>query len=466
MAAVVAVEMPAMEARERLVAFVGEVVAPLAHVRQRENALVYVRGLIEHGGRKSLQPTLFRLGEDAAGYESVQQFLADSPWDPTPLLRACAERVSPEIGVLAWIVDDTGIGKDGEHSPGVKRQWSGTLGKIDNCQITVSVHAVGARGTLPLGWRLYLPEEWCEDRERRAKAKIPATIGFATKPQLAGALVEQAAGWQIPLAPILADQAYGDDAGFRSRLAELELEYVVAVAAHTSVYPSGTRFVLPSRRERAGRPPSIARPDGKPESVRALAERLPAKAWKTLPCRTTPAGEDVLGRFAFVPVVAAHPVQRDRKPPREEWLIIEWPEGEQAPTDYWLSNLDENESRERLAPLARLRWQVELDYRQLKGELGLDHYEGRSYLGFHHHTALVTCAHAFLTLESPRPKSPAASLTLPQTVLLLQPVLRCWAGRCRTCNQTVNLDQLTLFHRLRPIVRVKSSGRSSAWTRS
>ncbi|HEY3183058.1 MAG TPA: transposase, partial [Gaiellaceae bacterium] len=153
------VEMSASEPRERLLAFVDEVVRPLPHVRQRENALLYVRGLIEQGGRKSLQPTLFRLRETPACYESMQQFLADSPWEPELLVRACAERVAPELGLVAWVVDDTGIAKDGKHSPGVKRQYSGTLGKIGNCQITVSVHAVGARGTL-LGWRLYLPAEW------------------------------------------------------------------------------------------------------------------------------------------------------------------------------------------------------------------------------------------------------------------------------------------------------------------
>ena len=188
------VEMSASEPRERLLAFVDDVVRPLAHVRQRENAFLYVRGLVEQGGRKSLQPTLFRLGESPARYESLQQFLADSPWDPGLLMRACAERVAPEIGVLAWIVDDTGIVKDGKHSPGVKRQYSGTLGKIGNCQITVSVHAAGVRGTLPLGWRLYLPEEWCGDELRRARAKVPASVGFQTKPTLAGTLIEQEIG--------------------------------------------------------------------------------------------------------------------------------------------------------------------------------------------------------------------------------------------------------------------------------
>lgn len=216
MGAAVAVEVSAAQTRERLAEFVTEVVSALPHVRQRENALVYVRGLVEQGGRKSLQPTLFRLEETPARYESLQQFLADSPWQPELLVRACAERVAPGIGVLAWVVDDTGIAKQGKHSPGVKRQYSGTLGKIGNCQITVSVHAVGARGTLPLGWSLYLPEEWCEDEVRRARAKVPVTVAFATKPQLASALVERAAGWRIPLAPILADCAYGDDTAFRT----------------------------------------------------------------------------------------------------------------------------------------------------------------------------------------------------------------------------------------------------------
>ena len=333
-------EASAAQARERLVAFAGEMAAGLAHPRQRENALIYVRGLIEHGGRKSLQPTLQRLGEDAARYESVQQFLADSPWDARLLVRACAERVAPELAVAAWVVDDTGVVKDGRHSPGVKRQYSGTLGKVGNCQVTVSLHAAGERGTLPLGWTLYLPEEWCADAPRRRKAKIPEAVDFQTKPQLAAALATAAAGWEAPRAPILADAAYGDNTAFR-----------------------------------------------------------------TLVCRRTAGGGRVRGRFACLRVVAAHPVERDHQPPRVEWLIIEWPAHEEAPIDYWLSNLPEGVAPGRLARLARLRWTIELDYRQLKGELGLDHYEGRSWLGWRHHTALVSAAHGFLTLERLRPKA-------------------------------------------------------------
>jgi SRSO17 transposase len=406
MDAAVAFEVPAAETRERLEGFVGGVAARLPHVRQRANALVYVRGLIEQGGRKSLQPTLFRLGESSARYESLQQFLADSPWEPGLLVRACVERVAPEIGVTAWVVDDTGIVKEGKHSPGVKRQYSGTLGKIGNCQVTVSVHAVGARGTLPLGFSLYLPEDWCADPERRRKAKIPASVVFATKPQLAAALCERASGWELPAAPVLGDCAYGDDSSFRTRLHACELEYVLAVSAKGSIYGPETNFAVPARSGATGRPPTAARPDRRPESVAALAGRLPGRAWQTLPCRTSPAGEDASSRFAFVRVVATHPVRNDHLPPRQEWLIIEWPTGEQAPSDYWLSNLPADTDHQRLARLARLRWTIELDYRQLKGELGLDHYEGRSYAGFHHHCALVTCAHAFLTLERLDPKAP------------------------------------------------------------
>ena len=175
-------------------------------MRQRENAGLYVRGLIEQGARKSLQPTLFRLEEGSARYESVQQFLADSPWDPALVVRSCAERVLAEIGVEAWVLDDTGFPKQGKGSPGVKRQYSGTLGKIGNCQIGVSVHAVGARGTAPLGWALYLPQEWCEDAPRRAKAKIPASVRSRRSPSSASSSCSGRAGWRVPRAPVLGDQ--------------------------------------------------------------------------------------------------------------------------------------------------------------------------------------------------------------------------------------------------------------------
>ena len=406
MEAALQLESPAVEARERLVAFVGEVADGLSLARQRENALLYVRGLIEQGGRKSLQPTLFRLEETPARYESMQQFLADSPWDPGLLVRECAERVASELGVTAWVVDDTGIAKDGKHSPGVKRQYSGTLGKIGNCQIGVSLHAVGERGTLPLGWSLYLPEDWCDDPERRRRAKIPSDVSFQTKPQLAAALIADAASWEVPRGPILADQAYGDDGDFRVGLDDERLSYVVSVSSKTSVYGADTEFQVPARAGLIGRLPRVQRADRDSSSVLELAALLPRDAFETLAYGATSAGEIRESRFACVRVFAVGEIRRLRRTPRSEWLIIEWPDHAEQPTDYWLSNLPLGTAAAELVRLARLRWTIELDYRQLKGELGLDHYEGRSFAGWHHHTALVTCAHAFLTEERLDPRAP------------------------------------------------------------
>ncbi len=204
--------------RERLEAFGSEVLAGAMKLPvQMVNGGLYLRGLIEQGPRKSLEPMVARLGEEA-DYQSMQQFLAVSPWDPALVLKAVAERVVPAIDVQAWVLDDTGFVKDGKHSPGVKRQYSGTLGKIGNCQLGVSLHAVGATGTVPLGWALYLPEEWCEDSERRRKAKIPVDVQFRTKPELGVDLVEQAVGWGIASAPVLGDEAYGDNTALRERL--------------------------------------------------------------------------------------------------------------------------------------------------------------------------------------------------------------------------------------------------------
>jgi SRSO17 transposase len=390
-------ESRAVLARERLVAFVDGVVSGLPLARQRANAGLYVRGLIEQGGRKSLQPTLFRLEESPARYESVQQFLADSPWDPVEVVRSCAERVAAEIGVEAWVLDDTGFPKQGKRSPGVKRQYSGTLGKVGNCQIGVSVHAVGRHGTAPLGWALYLPEEWCEDPERRTKAKIPDRVEFKTKPELGVELVERAAGWRVPAAPVLGDQAYGDNTALRDRLHDAGSEYVLAVGRQTKVFAPETVFAVPEPTAATGRPKSRALPDREPEPVADLTVRAAATQSRTVVFRDGPAGEPASSWFVFARVRAAHDWRQG--PRREEWLIAEWPLGAPEPTDYWISNLPADTEPERLARLARMRWKIELDYKQLKGELGLDHYEGRSWIGWHHHTALVTVAHGFLTLE-------------------------------------------------------------------
>jgi SRSO17 transposase len=388
--------------KERLTAFMADIAQGLGRSEQRRCAEVYARGLLEAGARKSLEPLVARLGDDG-DYEALQHFLADSSWDPVVVQRAVAERVAPEIGVEAWVIDDTGIPKDGKHSPGVKRQYSGTLGKIGNCQIAVSVHAVGSQRTVPLDWALYLPEEWCEDLERRRKAKIPDQVQFQTKPQLAAGLIERAAGWEIPSAPVLGDEAYGKNTELRTRLDQRGIEYVLSINSDARVYEPDTVFTVPERKRGSRGPaPSALVADREPRPLTELAASLDPDAFQTLVYRTRDR-EEVRSRFAAVRVIAAHPVERDRCAPREEWLIIEWPDGDEQPSDYWISNLPAVTTPARLARLARLRWTIELDYRQLKGELGLDHYEGRSYLGFHHHCAIVTAAHGFLTLERADP---------------------------------------------------------------
>ena len=223
----------------RLEAFASEVLAEaMNRPVQRVNGGLYLRGLLEQGPRKSLEPMVERLGGDA-DYQSLQQFVADSPWDPALVVRAVAERVAGEIDVEAWVLDDTGFPKDGKDSPGVKRQYSGTLGKTGNCQIGVSVHAVGRRGTVPLGWALYLPEDWCTDPQRRRKAKIPDEVVFKTKPQLGVELVEQAADWDVPKAPVLGDHAYGENTWLRDRLDQARCEYVLSIGPATKVVRAG-----------------------------------------------------------------------------------------------------------------------------------------------------------------------------------------------------------------------------------
>jgi SRSO17 transposase len=393
----------APEVAGRLAGYFTDVVSGLGRVEQRRAAELYARGLIEAGARKSLEPIVARLGGGAVEYEALQHFLADSPWDPALIDRAVAERVCAAIEPEAWVLDDTGVPKDGKHSPGVKRQYSGTLGKIGSCQIAVSLHAVGQQGTVPLGFRLYLPEEWCADRERRRKAKIPDGVEFATKPALGGELVARAAGWKVRRAPVLGDQAYGNDSKLRARLHDDAVDYVLSVGSESEVFDPDTVFAIPPRKSGSRGPaPRLERPDREAQSIAQLAAGLGPDAFQTVAFRDNDANQ-LVSRFAFVRVLAAHPIIHDRRPPREEWLIVEWPQGSDEPTDYWLSNLPAHTEPQRLARLARLRWMIELDYKQLKGELGLDHYEGRSYLGFHHHCTLVTAAHGFLTLERQNP---------------------------------------------------------------
>jgi SRSO17 transposase len=277
------------------------------------------------------------------------------------------------------------------------------LGKIGSCQIAVSLHAVSTKGTVPLGFQLYVPEDWCADPIRRKETKIPASVEFATKPTLGGDLIARAAGWKIRRAPVLGDQAYGNDTKLRTRLHQDGIDYVLSVGPECGIYAPGTVFAVPPGKPGSrGRPPSVLQTDTEPRSITEFVGDLAPEAWQTVAFRGIEGGQ-LRSRFAFLRVIAANPVDQLHREPREEWLIVEWPEGDERPSDYWISNLPAATEPEQLARLARLRWMIELDYKQLKGELGLDHYEGRSYLGFHHHCSLVTAAHGFLTLERQHP---------------------------------------------------------------
>jgi SRSO17 transposase len=251
---------------------------------------------------------------------------------------------------------------------------------------------------------------------RRQKAKIPEEVTFKTKPELGVELVERAAGWDMPKAPVLGDQAYGENTWLRDRLHEAGCEYILSVGPKAKVFKQGTVFAVAPKKPNATRGPVRPRPDSKPEPIGELISRLGTDAAQTVSFRDGPDGEPVTSRFIFARVHAGHGWREDHHwtgwregsevPPREEWLIAEWPEGHDEPTNYWISNLPPDTPLERLARLARMRWKVELDYKQLKGELGLDHYEGRSWLGWYHHTALVSAAHGFLTLERLHPFHP------------------------------------------------------------
>jgi SRSO17 transposase len=303
--------------KERLEAFAGEMLAAaMNRPVQLVNGGLYLRGLLEQGARKSLEPMVERLGGDG-DYQSMQQFVADSPWDPALVVCAVAERVAPEIDVEAWVLDDTGFPKDGKDSPGVKRQYSGTLGKTGNCQIGVSVHAVGARGTVPLGWALYLPEDWCADRQRRRKAKIPDEVAFRTKPELGVELVERASGWDVAKAPVLGDHAYGENTWLRDRLDRAGCEYVLSIGATTKVFAEGTEFAVPPKKPNATRGPTRPQPDGKPEPIGELIGRLGADTAHTVTFRDGPDGEPVTSRFIFVRIHAAHGWRDD--PGRSGW---------------------------------------------------------------------------------------------------------------------------------------------------
>jgi SRSO17 transposase len=388
--------------RGRLVDFAEEVFAPMRRSDQRRWGEVYLRGLMLDGRRKSIEPMAARLPD--GDEQSLQQFVNQSPWQWAPVRARLARRMQREIEPEAWIVDDTGFPKFGSHSVGVARQYCGALGKVTNCQVGVSINAATDAASCPIDWRLFMPEEWDEDEERRRKAHVPEDIRYEPKWRLALEMIDELRDWGLAPPVISADAGFGEITEFRRGLAERELRYVLQVKGQASAYPEEVEPERPDY-QGTGRPPA-ARYRARPSSLRELALAAGKRTAVGISWREGSRGR-THSRFLALRVRPAN-VQLRRAAHASDgelevcWLVAEWPSDKDEPVKYWLSNLPPDTELRQLVGLAKLRWRIEHDYRELKDALGLDHFEGRSFRGWHHHTTLVSVAHGFLTLERRR----------------------------------------------------------------
>ncbi len=386
--------------RKRLEQFLGDLLQPVGRSERRHWGAAYVRGLLLNGERKSIEPLAARLPE--GNVQAMQQFIGQSPWEWHSVWERLAQRMTKELEPEpAWIIDDTGFPKQGRHSVGVERQYSGTLGKVANCQVAVSLHHVGQMGSAVLAWRLYLPESWANDPARREEAGVPQEIGFKPKWQLALDLIDQVRGWGLPDRTVIADAGYGDTTEFRDGLEARQLPYVVGVSPNLGVWAKPPKVKIPDYRGRGAPATRYDYGAQRPSSVRDVALR--AKGWKKVRWREGTKGW-LESRFLALRVQPSHGFVDGKPPHKQVWLLVQWPDDEEEPTKYFLADLPASYPLRRLVRAAKCRWKIEQDYQQLKEELGLDHYEGRNWAGWHHHVTLVMLAHAFLTLETLRSK--------------------------------------------------------------
>lgn len=414
---------PNIEARFH--AYAEKLSTALGHADRVEPFQAYCMGLLLPVERKSVEPMAAQLapGKVSAIHQSLHHFVAKASWKDQPLLKAVRDYALPKMQtqgpILAWIVDDTGFPKKGKHSVGVARQYCGQLGKQDNCQVAVSVSVATAHASLPVAYRLYLPEKWAEDKDRCNRAGVPEEIPFQTKPEIALDQLHALVLSDVPRGIVLADAGYGNETEFRKGVRSLELSYVLGIQKTTLVWAPGTHPLPPPEYSGCGRPPKLPRrsPDHSPMSVLKLAQELPDSAYRIIAWREG-ANKVLSSRFAAARVREGHRYYWRSDSPSDEWLLVEWPAGESEPTKYWLSNLDASVSIEELVSTAKLRWRIERDYQELKQELGLGHFEGRGWRGFHHHATLCIAAYGFLVAErsSFPPSGPdiRATLKVPQ----------------------------------------------------
>ena len=393
----------------RFAAYLEALSGVLGHADRIATLKAYCTGLLLPGARKSIEPMAARIAPARvqATHQALHHFVAKGEWSDSALLAQVRNEILPVIEsqgpIQAWIVDDTGFPKKGRHSVGVGRQYCGQIGKQDNCQVAVTLSVANTQASLPVAYRLYLPEAWVQDAERRSKAGVPEDIGFQTKPEIALAQIQAALADQVPLGLVLADAGYGIDTAFRTALTALGLRYSLGVQSSTSLWPPGTSPLPPKPWSGRGRPPTRVRrsPEQKPLSAEKLARSLPEPAWQRVTWRAGTNGL-LASRFAAVRVRPAHRDEQRHEPRPKEWFLVEWPEGEDAPTKYWLSTLPPETPLAELVSQTKLRWRIERDYQELKQETGLGHYEGRSWRGFHHHASLCIAAYGFLVSERGR----------------------------------------------------------------
>jgi SRSO17 transposase len=366
----------------------------------------YCKGLLLPGERKSIEPIAGRIDADNTEQmrQSLHHFVAKAAWSDEALLEQIRHQVMPAMEkdgpVVAWIVDDTGFPKKGKHSVGVTRQYCGQVGKQENCRVAVSLSVATWSSSLPIAYRLYLPKEWADDERRREKAEVPEEVEFQTKPEIALDQIRATAAAGLAPGVVLADAAYGINTEFRTGITELKLQYVVGVQSSMTVWEPGKEPLPAKPRGKMGRPPRLLQrsEDHQPVSVKELATSLPAAAFRQIIWREG-TERKLQSRFAAVRVRPAHRDYQKAEPHAEEWLLIEWPKGEAEPTKYWLSTLPPQTKLKELVKIAKHRWIIERDYQELKQELGLGHFEGRNWRGFHHHATLCIAAYGFLVAE-------------------------------------------------------------------
>jgi SRSO17 transposase len=408
------------DSEARFAGFVEGLSSVIGHADRTGPLRDYCTGLMLPGERKSVEPMAARTApaRTAAQHQSLLHFIGVATWSDEKVLAKVREMVLPAMTkngpIEAWIIDDTSFPKQGKHSVGVHHQYCGQLGKQANCQVTVSLSIANHAASLPVAYRLYLPEAWSKDRARRKKTGVPKDVKFKTKPEIALEQIHWACEAGLPRGVALMDTAYGNDSRLRAGMTELGVTYAVGIQPNTLMWRSGTG---PRRK---GKPLNNTGRRDEPDLVSAkeVVLGLPKRAWRTV--RWREGSTDWLSsRFARVRVRVGH----NKLVPEKllpEWLLIEWPEGEAEPTKYWLSTLPSNISFRQLVDLAKMRWRVERDYQDLKQEVGLDHYEGRGWRGFHHHATLCIAAYGFLIAEQatippsgPRSAAPFQAPVLP-----------------------------------------------------